>query len=119
MIARTIQPVRSARIASAIVYKREIISLGICQMKSHPLQKEYGSNSKAIFLHSEIDAIKNAINSGYKDFEQSTLYIVRQKIVEKNWCCGLAAPCKGCQRAIAAFNIKNIVYTTDEGYEIA
>ena len=89
-------------------------------MKSHPFQKKYGSNIKAIYLHAEVDAIKNAINYGYTDLlEQSTLYIVRQRIIEKNWCCGLAAPCVGCQRAIAAFNIKKVIYTTNKGYEIA
>lgn len=116
LTAQAIEPVARARVAACIVYRRKIISYGICQTKSHPMQSIYCRHPEAIYLHAEICAIKNAIsNTRDVDFlKDSTLYIARAKYPNKTWCFGLAKPCEGCQRAIAAFGISNVIYTTDD-----
>ena len=43
----------NAKIASAIVFKNQIISIGRNQRRSHPFQRKYAKHSLAIYLHSE------------------------------------------------------------------
>lgn len=111
-------PVRSFRIAAMIVKDRDVISIGTCKMKTHPLQKRYQPNAEAIFLHAEIDAIAKALNKiSREDLQKSTLYILRLKKpakYAKNFVRAMAKPCKGCAAAIGAFKIKKVFYTEDE-----
>lgn len=109
--------------AAAIVFRNEIISIGINSNKSHPFQAKYGRNSDSIYLHAEIDAIKNALKCISVDqLTKTTLYICRVKYTDSKksgqiW--GLSRPCEGCIRAITTFNIKKVVYSIEkEGYEI-
>ena len=108
------------RIAACVVYKNEIVSVGINQLKSHPFQAKFSRHEESIFLHAETDAIKNALK--HIDVEQlskSTLYVCRVKYDEhkskKVQMRGMCKPCEGCQRAIATFNINKVVYTCDDG----
>ena len=106
-----------ARVAAAVVHRNKLISVGMNKDKSHPMQKRFQSNKEAIFLHAEIDAIKNAIKKvDDVDFLQKcVVYIVRVKKNGKkgDWIWGMAKPCAGCMRCIEAFLLKGVVYTTD------
>lgn len=123
-VAESVPPVRTARIAAGLVYKNELISVGTNQYKSHPFQSKYGKNSCAIYLHAEVDCIKNALRTNsMDDISRSTMYIVRRKFKDqyrKHFENGLACPCDGCRRAIAAFDISNVVFTSngEEFYEL-
>jgi tRNA(Arg) A34 adenosine deaminase TadA len=114
-MAETVEPVGDARIASAIVLKNDVISFGINKRKSHPFQKKYGKNEDAIYLHAEIDAIKNALRHiEQEELSRASLYVARVKRSKSQFVQGLAKPCaKGCCKAIAAFGIKNVYYTTN------
>lgn len=121
-IAESTAPVAQARIASALVYKNEILSIGTNKNKSHPFQKKYASNEDAIFLHAETDVIYNALRKYDTEMvAKAKLYVCRMKWVndrKQYFIQGIAKPCKGCQRAIATFNIKHVCYTLDnEGVE--
>lgn len=133
IVARDVTPVAGARIASALVYRRNVIAMGMCEAKSHPLQSKYNRHPLAIYLHSEISCIKNAIRAGVTEqmFRNSTLYVVRQKLeqqltvvngqkkVTKKWTSGLACPCEGCAAAIAAFEIGEVIYSLDDsGFQL-
>ena len=106
-----------ARLAAAIVYKNRIISIGINQKRSHPFHAKYSVNEDAIYLPAETDTIRGALRYlSEKQLSKSTLYVCRIK--HKNgpgspiiW--GLSKPCIGCQRAIATFDIKNVVYSEE------
>lgn len=117
-IATDVYPVANARLAAALVYKNEIISLGVNQKKSHPFQVKFCRHEEAIFLHSETDAIKNALKRySLETVSRSSLYICRVKREHdnsKNMIWGLAKPCSGCQRAISSFNISTVYYTCDD-----
>jgi deoxycytidylate deaminase len=122
-VAVTVEPVASARIAAAIVYKNDIISFGVNQRKSHPFHAQFRRNDESIFLHAETDAIKNALKFiDHETLSRSTLYICRMKYIttdKREFVFGLSKPCDGCMRAIATFDIKNVVYSLDdEGYGI-
>jgi deoxycytidylate deaminase len=122
-IAISVEPVRQARIAACLVYRNEIISFGINQMKTHPFQAQFGKNKDSIFLHAETDCIKNALREiDVDELARCTLYICRMKYQsheKKKFVYGLAKPCTGCERAIATFNIKSVYYTlNDKGYQM-
>lgn len=115
--AKTQEPVKSSRITAGLVYKNELLFVGKNKLKSHPFQKKFGKNELAIYLHAEIDCIVNSIrnNMPLSDISKSTMVVVRVKQNEANWQSATARPCSGCQRAIAHFGIKNVLYTTESG----
>ena len=106
-----------ARHAAALVYKNRIISAGINQKRSHPFQAKYSKNEDAIYLHAETDTIRTALRHlSEKQLSKSTLYVCRIKHEDGAdtpliW--GLSKPCVGCQRAIATFDIKGVVYSEE------
>ena len=106
-------------LAAAVVYRGKVIARGNNQKKSHPIQQQFAKKPEAIFLHAEVDALYKASKMlTAKQLAKSTLYIARKKhprphTSEVVW--GLSKPCKGCQKAIEHYNIKEVVYTTDEG----
>lgn len=121
-LASVTEPVAAARIASCLVYKNNIISFGICRKKTHPFQAKFGKNKNSIYLHSEIDCIKNSLKEiSIDELSKSTLYICRVKYdgpTKSKMIFGLSKPCPGCTRAILNFGISKVIYTLDnEGYD--
>lgn len=110
--AKTLKPVGRARVAAQIWYRNRLISTGFGHKKSHPFQAEYGTTYQHIYFHAEIHAIYLALNKiNLKKLEKSCMYIVRYK-KSNGW--GLAKPCRGCQRALAQFNINEVIYTLND-----
>jgi deoxycytidylate deaminase len=111
------------KLAAALVIKRDIISVGVNVMRSHPVQKKYGKNDESIFLHAEINAIVNSLNHVDKDdLRKADLYVYRVKKdmhdpKRAHWVDGMSCPCEGCMSAIDAFKIKRVVYSTDTNFE--
>lgn len=106
------------KLSAGITLGKHLVATGINSYKTHPIMKKWGRHSKSVCLHAEIDAIKNALRLiTPSELEKSTLYVVRVKRPEPfadKWTYGLAKPCKGCLRAIEAFNIQKVYYTLDE-----
>jgi len=118
-IASGIDRVSNSRHAAAVVLKNEIVSFGINQKKSHPFQKQFQKHNDCIWLHSEIDAIKNSLKQiSVDELGRCTLYVARVKYDnKKKLILGNSRPCSGCMKAIAHFNIRNVYYTLDNsGY---
>lgn len=106
------------KLSAALVIKRDIISIGNNMMRSHPVQKQFGKNNQAIYLHAEINAICNALNHVDKEaLRKATLYVYRVKKDANRhhdiWVDGVACPCEGCTGAIHAFGINRVVHSTD------
>lgn len=118
VMAQDVTPVRGAKLASAIMHKNQVVSFGVNQIRSHPLQARFGKNADAIFLHAEIDSIRNALYNNTADFlSRTTMYVYRVKRTEGRhsaWCQGNASPCEGCSRAIATFGIRRVIASTNQ-----
>lgn len=114
-LAITVEPVRKARMASCLVRRNEIVAFGVNKLKSHPFQAKFSKNEDSIYLHAEIDCIKNALRAiSIDELRDCTLYIARMKYESthrRHMIPGLARPCIGCQSAIQAFDIKKVIYT--------
>lgn len=106
------------KMAAGIVYKRHLVATGINSYKSHPMMWEWGRNDDSIYLHAEIDAIKNALRLISQDqLTKCDMHVIRVKRVSeqnRNWTYGLAKPCPGCRRAIESFGLRNVYWSTDE-----
>lgn len=109
------------RLSALLVMKNDIVAVGHNKMKTHPFQKQFASMSDALFLHAETDTILNALRScDTSDLAKTTMYVLRLKRPDthsKTFIRGMAKPCVGCQRCISTFGIKNVFYTTDNGYD--
>lgn len=105
------------RMAAGIVYRRHLVATGVNQMKTHPMMMGDGYRDDQLFLHAEVDAIKNALKLlTAEELSKSSLAIVRVKrpyIGAKTWIHGLAKPCPGCQTIIDSFGIKDVWWTKD------
>lgn len=114
-IAEDLSPVSSAKIAAALVYKGNIVSLGTNQYKTHPMQKKFSSNPQALYLHAEIHAIVNALKKyEISDLMKMTIYVSRIKKENNCYVNGLAKPCDGCASAIKAFGINKVYYSVEK-----
>lgn len=99
------------------VYQNQIIGMGCNCNKTHPTQKYYNkyrkpSDSMLPKLHAEISCI-NQIKYLDINFSKVKLYIYR---IRKDQPFGLARPCPSCMAAIKDLGIKNIYYTTNDGF---
>lgn len=105
------------KLAAGIVYRGHLIATGVNSYKTHPLMWEWGRNEESIFLHAEIDAIKNALRLiTQEQLAKCDIYVVRVRrphSTSKDWVEGLAKPCCGCRRAIESFNLKRVFWTED------
>ena len=117
ILAQDVDPVRNARLSACITFRGEVVGYGFNQFKSHPLQARFAVNENSIYLHAEIDAIKNALRRcNAADLRSATLYVARaKKNRKKQWVYGLAKPCDGCLCAIQSYGIRQVYYTLDGG----
>jgi deoxycytidylate deaminase len=116
-VAEQSEPFANARVAAGLVYKNEFLAIGTNKNKSHPFQKKYSTNEDAIFLHAENCVIAQATRKYSGDIiSKAALYVCRVKWTSDKRVAfeqGLAMPCKGCQRCIAAFDIRSVFFTLE------
>ena len=98
------------------VYQGTIIGVGFNTNKTHPIQKKYNKyrNGEDFIpkLHAEINCL-NSIRHLDINFTKVKLYIYRKRKTAKY---GMCRPCPSCMAAIKDLGIKNIYYTTNDGY---
>jgi len=106
------------RMAAGIVYKKHLVATGVNSYKTHPIMNGEGYRNGQVYLHAEMDAIRNALRLiTTEQLTKCDLYVVRVKrphIASKSWIHGLAKPCPGCKKAIANFGLKNVFWTEDQ-----
>ena len=99
------------------VYHGNIIGIGCNCNKTHPTQDHYKKKKKKSSfllpkLHAEISCI-NQIKNLDINFSKVKLYIYR---IRKDQPFGLSRPCPSCMAAIKDLGIRNIYYTSNDGY---
>lgn len=103
-------------IGCVAVYQGNIIGVGFNTNKTHPLQKKYnryrnGENFTPK-LHAEINCL-NSIRHFNINFSKVKLYIYRKR---RDIIHGMCRPCPSCMAAIKDLGIRNVYYTTNDGY---
>lgn len=99
------------------VYQGNIIGIGYNSNKTHPRQRYYNrfrSQDKSFVpkLHAEISCI-NSIQHLNINFPKVKLYVYRLRNDREY---GLARPCPSCMAAIKDIGIRDIYYTTNNGF---
>ena len=99
------------------VYQNTIIGIGCNSNKTHPRQKYYNryreqSDKLLPKLHAEINCL-NQLKHLDINFEKVKLYIYR---IGNDRKFRMARPCPSCMAAIKDLGIKNIYYTSDDGF---
>ena len=113
----SISDYKKTHVGCVAVYQGQIIGLGCNTNKTHPAQKFYNKyrNSSEYMLpklHAEISCI-NQIKHLDINFSKVKLYIYR---IRKDQPFGLARPCPSCMAAIKDLGIRDVYYTTKDGY---
>lgn len=99
------------RLGAILAQRKSIISYGVNQKKSHPLQHKYTIRPHLqCWLHAEIHAISNA-KAG--DIINSDCYVARV-LMDGTW--GNSRPCAGCERALKDYGVKRVIYYQDGGF---
>ena len=120
-IAEEVQPVAGAKMAAALEYNGQIMSVCVNKRKSDPWMKKYGGNEDKIYLHAEIGAIKKYCgvkwNTVWKLYGGMDLYVVRVKRPisgSKLWVPAMARPCRICLACAREVGVRRICYTTGD-----
>ena len=113
----SISDYKKQHIGCVAVYQGQVIGLGCNTNKTHPTQKFYNryreqSDSMLPKLHAEINCL-NQIRHLDINFSKVKLYIYR---IRKYQPFGLSRPCPSCMAAIKDLGIRDIYYTTNDGY---
>ena len=108
---------KKQHVGCVAVYQGQVIGLGCNCNKTHPMQKFYNkyrmpSDYMLPKLHAEISCI-NQIKHLDINFSKVKLYIYR---IRKDQPIGLSRPCPSCMAAIRDLGIRDIYYTTNDGY---
>ena len=108
---------KKQHIGYVAVYQEQVIGLGCNCNKPHPAQKSYNKyrNPSDLLLpklHAEISCL-NQIKHLNINFAKVKLYIYR---IRKDQPFGLSRPCPSCLAAIKDLGIRDIYYTTNDGY---
>ena len=114
------------KLGSVLVYQGRVISTGHNSDKTHPMQAYYNKKYRKFrysgtmikhSLHSEIACLVNipkCIDVNI-DYSRASLYIYRiapgLRLGQ-----GMSRPCAGCMAALRDKGIRDIYYTTDDGF---
>ena len=111
-------------IGAIIVYKNKVVSYGYNTTKQHPLQAKYNKyrtiDGKPCdvcqmnnTLHAELMSIINLLRTFKDNLNKCSIFVYREY---KNGSTALCKPCEGCEKALHDIGIKNIYYTTNNGW---
>ena len=108
---------KQQHVGRVAVYQGQVIGLGCNCNKTHPMQKFYNkyrikSDNMLPKLHAEISCINQIKHLGI-NFSKVKLYIYR---IRKAQPFGLSRPCPSCMAAIKDLGIRDIYYTTNNGF---
>ena len=108
---------KKQHVGCVAVYQGQIIGLGCNCNKTHPTQYYYNryrkqSDTMLPKLHAEISCI-NQIKHLEINFSKVKLYIYR---IRNDQPYGMSRPCPSCMAAIKDLGIRDIYYTTNDGY---
>lgn len=110
------------QLGCVITFKRKVIAEGHNSNKTHPIQKIYNEGYRVKdnefwpnhSLHAEMACLVEAEKLLSKEeLSKAALYVCRTRKITPY---GLARPCPACMKRIKDLGIKQIYYTTNEGF---
>ena len=116
------------KIGAVIMYKSKVISVGYNTTKSNPIQKaynvyrnangrEYDVERQNNGLHAEIMALQHATRSFKGDLSKCSIFVYSEKKEGCKRLTRLTKPCNACSKRLEELGIRNIYYTTNNGWQ--
>ena len=117
---------KNIHIGAVVVHKDKVVGVGWNTNKTHPCQMKYNkyreskSNRKYVSsehlpcLHAEVMALQHATRSFKGDLSKCSIFVYSEK---KDGTTRLTRPCMGCSKMLKDLGVKNIYYTTDNGWQ--
>lgn len=105
-------------LGAALIYRGCLLARSWNSYKSAPIQKEYNRlrgfdvERWQSTLHAEMSCLSKVRQLDI-DFSKANLFVYREY---KNGGTAMARPCPACMAMIKSLGIKNIYYTTPDGY---
>lgn len=103
-------------IGCVAVHKNKIIASGFNSNRTHPLQARLNQfRNKEILnhtIHAEVSCLSHIWNSEFP-WDKVKLYVYRGRRDMRK---GMSRPCPACMAAIRQLGIREIYYTTTDGY---
>lgn len=109
-----------ARLGAVLIYKGKVMSVGWNSNKTSPLQKDLNRlrnfpvdcDKAHHTLHAEVACLTKAKDLDI-DWGRASIFVYR---IKKDGSAGLSYPCKGCMALIKSMGIKNIYFSTENGW---
>lgn len=110
------------KVGAVAILGKQVLSAGWSSSKTHPRQAEFdrfrnfrkdGCVTHA--LHAEINCLIPLLDDADTDLNKVELYVYR---IRNDQPFGLSRPCAACMAAIKQCGIKQIAYTTNDGYAV-
>lgn len=106
------------KIGCIVVYDNKIIGMGFNSKKTHPLQKVYNverfsCDNTPHCMHAEVHALAGLIHNKAINWKKVSIYNYRET---KDGCLAMSKPCPSCMKLIKDLGIKDIYYTSNDGY---
>lgn len=109
-----------ARLGAIVVYKGKVLSVGWNSNKTSPVQKELNrlrsfdveASNAYNTLHAEVACLLKVKDLDI-DWGKASIFVYR---IKKDGNSGLAKPCPGCGAYIKSLGIRNIFYSTNNGW---
>lgn len=105
-------------IGCVAVYKGKVVSYGYNTNKTHPTQKAYNcyrdleeTDGMHHTIHAEMMCLKNIPKNIPTNKIKLYIYRIRKSVPH-----GMCRPCPACMQRIKELGIKNVFYTTDDGF---
>lgn len=114
------------KVGAILVYKNKVLSVGYNTSKSNPIQKMYNKyrNQNGIRqfdvdkqnngVHAEIMCLQHVTRLFKGDLSKCSIFVYSET---KNGSTRLIRPCMACLKYITELGIKNIYYTTNNGWQ--
>ena len=111
---------KRARVGCVAVIGNKIVATGFSQQRTHPMQDHYnqfrdfnGQKNVDAKLHSEIAMLSSVQHIDGIDWSKADVYIYRLCRSRPH---GISKPCEACAAALSDAGVRNVYYTTDEGF---
>lgn len=106
--AKGAELIATSRHASALVYKKQVLAVGLNSRRSHPMAKKFNVEDK-VCVHSELSAVLQVLNQYGPDvLKRCSIYNLR--LTSKDRVAG-SKPCPGCSRMLDAFGVVKRFWT--------
>lgn len=109
-----------ARLGAVLIYKGKVMSVGWNSTKTSPLQRQLNryrgydvdASEAHNTLHAEVSCLTKVRDLDI-DWGRASIFVYR---IKKDGSAGLSYPCKGCMALIKSMGIKNIYFSTENGW---